>query len=77
MPDARRAKCKGCGQRREVVGELSWRGFCGVCGPAKAIAAASDLHHHQGPFFRTWREQMAASVGAVLLEPVDTTPERR
>ncbi len=55
------------------VGPISWRGYCGECGPKLAAAAADDLHYHRGPKFDRWRHQIAASVGAVLLDDVQET----
>jgi len=72
MPDARRAKCQNCGKHRDDVGPLSWRGYCGPCGVALNRAASSDLHYHEGPKFQRWRAGMAASVGGVLLDELDT-----
>ena len=68
MPDGRRVKCKRCGKHANTVGPISWRGFCGVCGPLLAEQAADDLHYHRGPVFALWRERLAASVGAVLVD---------
>jgi len=68
MPDKRRAKCKGCQRHRDVVGLISWRGFCGECGPARSEANAASLHYKRGEPLQRWRRAVAASVGAVLPE---------
>lgn len=68
MGDARRRKCKGCGRRDTEVGELSWRGLCTECGPAKVEVTCEALRRKSGPEFHHWRQQMAASVGGVLLD---------
>jgi hypothetical protein len=72
MPDGRRTTCQDCGKHSDTVGPISWRGYCGKCGPARAHAAADDLHYHRGPKFERWRAQLAASVGGVLLDELET-----
>jgi hypothetical protein len=74
MPDGRRKNCQSCGKHADVVGPISWRGKCGACGPRLAIEAADDLHFHRGPVFNLWRQRIAASVGAVILDDVTTKP---
>jgi|GraSoiStandDraft_46_1057282.scaffolds.fasta_scaffold1835845_1 predicted amidophosphoribosyltransferase len=73
MPDARRTTCQNCREHADKVGPISWRGYCAVCGPELAQAAASDLHYHRGPKFERWRLRLAASVGAVLVDDVSET----
>lgn len=60
--------CKGCGASRELYGRLSAIGLCPVCGDARMTANVEGLRAHSGPVFRRWREGMAASVGARLLD---------
>lgn len=74
MPDYRRRNCKGCGGHSTQVGPLSWRGLCGVCGPARSNENADQLHAMDGPAVTRWRRGMAASVGAVLLDDYETKP---
>ena len=71
MPDFRRANCRNCNRHRDEIGPLSWTGLCGTCGPLLSEQANKDLHYHQGPVFDRWRERMAASVGARLIDETD------
>jgi hypothetical protein len=71
MPDLRRAKCKGCGARRDDGEQLSWTGLCQRCGKARLADNIDGLHEHRGPAFLRWRRGMAASVGAVLLDELE------
>jgi hypothetical protein len=59
-----------CGAHDSEVGPISWRGKCGVCGPAIFEANCDDLHYHRGPHFLEWRRAMALSVGALLIDDV-------
>jgi len=74
MPDYRRRNCKECGGYYTVVGPLSWRGLCAVCGPKRSDENADALHTMTGPHVARWRRGMAASVGAVLLDDVQAKP---
>lgn len=64
----RKTHCVLCG--KNIVGQeiLSARGKCFDCGDGRARANATDLHLHDGEFFENWRQAMARSVGAVLLD---------
>jgi hypothetical protein len=74
MPDLRRAKCKGCGVRRDAGEELSWTGLCGDCGKGRLSENIDGLIEHRGPAFARWRRGMAACVGAVLIDdPAERT----
>jgi len=68
MPSDRRRNCQVCGRHENEVGPISWRGKCGVCGPAVFNAANDDLHYHRGPTFALWRRRMAECVGGLLLD---------
>jgi len=70
MPDGRRRTCRVCRGHERDVGPISWRGKCGVCGPAIFEAQIDDLHYHRGPYFLAWRRAMAASVGALLVDDI-------
>jgi hypothetical protein len=70
MPQHARATCRNCSRHKSEVGPISWRGYCGECGPALQDARLDDLHHHRGPYFKAWRRSMAASVGGVLVDDV-------
>jgi hypothetical protein len=53
---------------------LSWRGYCGACGPILADENADALHYKTGDGFTHWRRSMAACVGGVLLDEPPTRP---
>jgi len=74
MPDGRRVTCRHCGRHAREVGPISWRGKCGDCGTLLATLAMDDLHYHQGPIFKRWRQRSAAALGAVLLDDLDPEP---
>lgn len=46
---------------------MSWKGYCGICGPAIFRDESDQMRYKQGPHFENWRRACAASVGAVLL----------
>jgi len=56
------------------VGELSWTGKCGDCGPELMETNARALHEKRGPEFRRWRRAMAACVGGALLDDARESP---
>ena len=62
------ARCRKCGVHRDEGASLSKRGYCTKCGPALHRQQLDDLHYHRGPYFKAWRQALAASVGAVLLD---------
>ena len=68
MPARNRVRCRVCKRHRDEVGPISWGGYCGVCGPAIHAQHCDDLHYHRGPGLLQWRQSMAASIGAVLIE---------
>ncbi len=68
MARGNRAHCRACGRHRTDAGEISWAGYCSRCGPAIRNQQNDDLHYHQGPYFHQWRQAVAASVGAVLVD---------
>lgn len=66
--------CRLCGEPRGPDERFTARGKHLQCSDAKARAAATDLHLHQGEFFEKWRRGMAASVGVILPdEPSEQT----
>lgn len=74
MPRAsyQRKTCKDCGGHRDEVGHVTWRGYCIVCGTERHETEVREMHAHAGPYFEHWRRQMAASVGASLLDELET-----
>lgn len=74
MPRPDYKTCKQCGRHTGVVGELSHTRLCTECSLENRRAAATDLALHRGHYFRRWREGVAASVGAVLLDDVRENP---
>jgi hypothetical protein len=68
MPKAGYKWCKGCGKHTNEVGPLSHTRLCVPCGKARLAAAIVEQKQHRGPTFQHWRRQIAASVGAVVLD---------
>jgi hypothetical protein len=50
------------------VGPISWTGKCEACAVAIAQENVLGLIEHRGPRFHAWRQGMAASVGARLVD---------
>jgi hypothetical protein len=74
MPDHRRKKCRECNKSWHDVGLLSWTGLCVPCAKQRVEHNLDGLLTHSGPELHRWRQGVAASVGAVLLdEPRDAT----
>lgn len=66
-----RGTCKDCGKTRTEVGHVTWRGYCGECGKRRMHTHNAQLHEHAGAHFEIWRQRMAASVGAILVEDLE------
>lgn len=49
---------------------MSARGRCQPCWTANQVDNIRQLANHRGPYFKHWRQAMAASVGGVLLDDV-------
>jgi hypothetical protein len=49
---------------------MSARGRCLACWTANQDDNIRQLAAHRGPYFKHWRQQIAASVGGVLLDDV-------
>lgn len=77
MPRADYQNCRECGRHKSEAGELSHTRLCADCGKRIKLDVINQLHYHEGPWFNHWRVRIAASVGAVIPERLDTTPERR
>lgn len=50
------------------VGELSARGKCVECAAERIADNHIAMRTHSGPYFRHWRERLAAAVGGRLLD---------
>jgi hypothetical protein len=68
MPRLDYKTCKGCGKHEQEVGLLSHTRFCATCGTMREREHNLSLHHKSGADFARWRRQMAACVGAVILD---------
>lgn len=68
VPKPTYKRCRECGATREDAGLLSHDRLCGVCADRLVRENNDGLHYKTGPAFLKWRRQMAASVGAVLLD---------
>jgi predicted amidophosphoribosyltransferase len=62
------SSCRGCQKPIADRRELSATGLCAACGPRIQREALIQISEHRGPWFRLWRERMAASVGGRLLD---------
>ena len=62
------ARCRRCGAHRDDGASLSTRGLCTDCRHKITNKELDDLHYHRGDYFLGWRRQVAASVGAVLVD---------
>jgi hypothetical protein len=49
---------------------LSLTGLCPDCSESIQADALKQISEHRGPYFKLWRQRMAASVGGVLLDDV-------
>jgi hypothetical protein len=68
MARPRRAWCRICDRHVSECGPLSARGKCQRCSVARLANNITAMHEHKGEAFDNWRRQVAASVGAVLLD---------
>ena len=64
------ARCKVCGVEAPDRSFLSKRGKCPVCAERLVRENILGIASHSGPYFKHWRQQMALSVGGVLLDDV-------
>lgn len=65
-------RCYRCGRPREEGERFSRRGRCVECGDGEMIRNVRELKRHDGPRFLRWRRGVAASVGAILLDELQT-----
>jgi len=72
MRDWTKPYCKLCERHTVECGSLSTRGKCKDCREAMEHLWTGSLHYHDGPVFLEWRRRVAASVGAVLLDDLET-----
>jgi hypothetical protein len=56
---------------------MSHTRLCASCAERRFNDNLHSLVTMNGPFAKHWRTRIAASVGAVIPERLDTTPERR
>lgn len=54
MPDARRAHCRNCGGHRDIVGAISWAGYCTHCGKYLFVENLDSLHNKSGEPYERW-----------------------
>ena len=74
MPRLAHKTCKRCGKSSADVGPLSWTRLCGDCSYLRLAENIEGLATHSGTPIRRWREGMAASVGAILLDDGHSAP---
>jgi hypothetical protein len=68
MPRLDYKTCRRCRRHADQCGPLSRTRLCGDCGAELVEGNYDALKAHDGPEFRHWRNQIAASVGAVLVD---------
>ena len=71
MPRADYKTCKECRGHINQVGPLSHRRLCKACGLERSSRNFVSLTTRHGTDFLYWRTQMAASVGAVLVDDLN------
>jgi len=69
-----RRDCRECGALATEVGRMSWTGKCPRCSEAALTENIIGLATHSGPALQRWRVGMAASVGAMLLDELESEP---
>ena len=57
MSATHRANCLGCGRHKSTAGELSWQGYCGICGPLIFEANVDQLKAGEGRFYEHWNDR--------------------
>jgi len=68
MPRLDYKTCKHCGRAAAEVGALSHTRLCAECWEQRKRENNLSLVAKRGAPFRYWRQQVAASVGGVLLD---------
>jgi len=66
--------CRQCERHASECGPLSHTRLCADCGLANQTHAIIEQAEHYGTTLLLWRRGVAASVGAVLLDDVQTNP---
>lgn len=57
MSDTHRAHCLGCGRHKSVAGELSWQGYCSICGKLIWEENLDQLRAKEGRFYEHWNDR--------------------
>ena len=68
------SRCKVCGSDGADSGGISARGLCREHSQARFESNFDALQSHSGPEFHHWRQRIAASVGASLLDEQRSNP---
>lgn len=69
MPRIDYVNCRQCERHTSECGPLSHIRLCLNCGLDNCVTNLVELKEHRGPAFLRYRRALAASVGAVLIEP--------
>jgi hypothetical protein len=72
MPRLDYKRCRECGRGSDATGPLSHTRLCRDCSIAREHENAVSLSLHAGEPFQRWRVRVAASVGAIPLDLLDT-----
>jgi len=62
MSATTRAHCRACGRHKSTAGEITWAGYCSICGNIIRNANIDQLHAGEGRFYEHWvyRSELAA-----------------
>ena len=74
MPRLDYKTCRACGRHTSEVGLLSHTRLCNGCAHRRFRANAIQISLGAGPWHDYRRAQIAASVGAVILDDVKPNP---
>ena len=66
--DRRRARCQGCGKRRDQVENISWTGLCRDCSIAAVDANLEALETRSGYNYTRWLRGMARFLDRATLD---------
>ena len=66
--------CRNFDKPGDHSGSVSATGLCPACGRAAMAENVAQMEARSGPNFTKWRQRMAASVGAVLLDDGQARP---
>jgi len=57
MSATHRATCRACGRHKSTAGEITWAGYCSICGKIIYTANMDQLHAGEGRFYEHWNDR--------------------